>query len=168
MMSFRSALGATAALLVLTAGLSAAESPAVAAIHNEIKTLRAQEKAAVHAIHVQFETMIKRDKVTEIVLERERKALHIQEEELVAAAPTKAEKEAIAAHYNELRAMLTGEIHLDANLIARLKKMEHAMVERVEATYHAKIKQLEAQAHALATAKGPTTTSGKGGKKPPQ
>src|SRR5260221_3616047 len=105
----RNMLGSLAALFLLALGLQAAESPAQTVLHNEIKTLKAQKEATIKAVHAAYDGWIKRDRFTEEVLIEIRKALHIEEDALIALAPTAEEKAAIKAHYDELRAILRAD-----------------------------------------------------------
>jgi hypothetical protein len=142
-------LGACAALAVLAGGLTAAENPAIATLKKEVAALKAQEKATVQAIHAHYDAIIKRDKVTEEVLIKERHAVHLQEEQLLAMATTEEEKRLIRARYDEVRAILSTDIKMDAKTIERLREMRHAHIKQVEAAYRARIKNLEAELHAL-------------------
>ena len=60
-------------------------------VHEASSSRLSRPVAAIHAIHLQYDTMIKRDKVAEHILAKEREALTIQERELVAHAATPAE-----------------------------------------------------------------------------
>src|SRR5262245_66514729 len=140
-------VGATASLF--------AENNAVATLRKEIQALRAQEKLTVKAIRAQYDAMIKRDKVAEHILEQERRALAVQEKELLAVATSPEQKEAISAQYETLRAALKADIKLDAKQIEQLRHAEHAHVKHVEAAYNAKVKFLEAEIHALEHAPKP-------------
>src|SRR5258708_4912066 len=144
-----SILGAFAALALLTVGVTAADKATIAGLKNEIAALKAQEKATVKAIHAHYDGWIKRDKVNEEILAKERHAVHLQEEELLKVATTETERAAIRARYDEIRAILTTDIKMDAKLIERLREMRNAHIKQVEAAYHAKIKFLEAELHAL-------------------
>jgi hypothetical protein len=149
-------LVATALVLAgFTASLSANENGVIAALRNEIKVLRAQEKATVRAIHLQYDAMIKRDKVAEQVLEQERRALAIQEKELLAVATTTEQKDEIRIRYETLRAALNTDIKLDAKQIDQLRRSEHAHIKYVEMAYNAKVKMLESEIHAIEHAPKP-------------
>ena len=130
----------------------------IAALHKQIQALRAQEKANLTAIRVQFETIIKRDKVSEEILAKERHALAVQESELLKAAVSEADKQAIRARFEELRKILHVEYKIDAAQIKELHAMEHSLKERVELVYRNAIHQIEAEIKAL-------EHSGKGMKK---
>src|SRR5580692_11501530 len=96
-LSFVASVGA----LALFAGVAAAENPKVAALRNEIKALRAQETAMVKAIDAHYDSIIRRDKLSEKELEVLRHQIHEQEEALLAAATTEAEKITIHQRYDE-------------------------------------------------------------------
>lgn len=146
-MTRRSVVIAFGALALLTAGIAAAESAAVANLKKEIAALKAEEKVVTKAIHAQYDAMINRDKISEKVLEQERAAIHKQEKNLLAVAQTEAEKKAIRAQYDEIRGVLTTDIRIDAKLIERLRAMRHAHIKHVEAAYAGKIKFLESELH---------------------
>jgi hypothetical protein len=144
-----SCLGAVGILALLTANLNAVENAATAGLKREIAALKAQEKVAVKMIQAQYDSMINRDKVAESVMEQQRRALHIQEKELLAVATTEEQKIAIRAQYDEMRALLGNDIKLDAKQITRLREMRTAHVRQIEAAYRAKIKFLENELHAI-------------------
>jgi hypothetical protein len=146
-MTRRSVVAAFGALALLTAGIAAAESATVSNLKKEIAALKAEEKVVTKAIHAQYDAMINRDKVTEKILEQERAAVHRQEKQLLAVAQTDAERKAIRAQYDEIRALLTLDIKLDAKTIERLRAMRHAHIKHVEAAYNGKIKFLESELH---------------------
>src|SRR5260221_14450243 len=116
-------LAAAVASLAIIAPNYAANpvSGEIAALRKQIGVLRTQEKAYVQAIHNQFETIIKRDKLTEEGLIRERKARAIQERELIAAAVSEADKEAIRLRFDASRAALRADINLHAQQIKLLR-----------------------------------------------
>src|SRR5437764_1171478 len=99
-------IGALVIGAAIATNVTAAENPQVTALHNEIKALRVQEKAVLKTIHAWYESFIKRDKLTEAILIEERKAIHRQEEELLAMASTQEDRDAIRAQYDTLRAIL--------------------------------------------------------------
>jgi hypothetical protein len=130
----------------------------VAALRKQVEALRAQEKANLTAIRIQFETIIKRDKVSEEILAKERHALAAQESELLKAAVSEADKQAIRARFEELRKVLHAEYKIDAAQIKELHAMEHALKERVQLVYRNAIHHIEAEIKAIEHA-------GKGAKK---
>jgi hypothetical protein len=133
----------------------------IAALRKQVGALRTQEKAYVQAIHNQFETIINRDKLSEEVLIQERKLLAKQEAQLVAAAVTEADKEAIRLRFEAIRNALHTDIKLDAQQIKILRAEEHQLIERVKLTYNAAVKHVEAEIHALEHMPKPGTSKPK-------
>jgi hypothetical protein len=151
-MRFTATLAAWGALCL---AVSAAENPQVAAIHDQIKTLRAEEKVTLKTVHAWYEGIIKQDKLTAAVLLQQRKDLKKQEDGLLALATTESAKEAIHKHYDSIRAVLREDSKLDAKAIGELRKLEHAHEKQLAETYKAKIQALEAAAKAAASNKTP-------------
>jgi hypothetical protein len=143
-MDCRKIVGSFVVLFMLAAGLRAADSPEVKALHKEIEVLRAQEKATVKAIRAQYETFLKIDKLSEKELVAQRDALHQQEKELLSVATTTEDKDAIKAQYGSLRDALNKGAKLDAAEIRAIRDQEKAHTKLVSGAYAAKIKELEA------------------------
>jgi hypothetical protein len=147
------AIASLVALGVVCTALQAGENAQVKAIHEEIKLLRAEEKVTLKTIHAWYESFIKRDKLTAEVVLEERKILAKQEEALLSVATTAADRKAIRAHYDTLRAILRADNKIDAEVIRELRRLEKAHETYVRDVYKAKILTLEAAAKAAATTK---------------
>jgi hypothetical protein len=132
------------AVLVLAAGAAPAANPQAAAIQNQIKALKAERAATIAAIRAQFGLVIKGGKIEESVLNREREALAKQERALLALAANEAQKNAIRAQFDPLRAALRTGAKIDAALIKQLKAAQANYVQHVDAIYDAKVAQLQA------------------------
>jgi hypothetical protein len=135
--------------LGLTAGLHAAENPKIKALKHEVEELKHQEKASIKAIEAHYDNIIRRDKLSEVELERERRAIHEREKELLAHATNEEQREAIHARFDEMRRHLSKEIHLDAKQIEHLREHRHQHIEHVKHVYHQRIHHLEEEIKAL-------------------
>lgn len=151
--------GAAAAVLVF-AGISLGNEAEIKALRNEIKALRTQESTILKAIKAQYDGLVKQDRLSEEVLARERKTLAQQENELLAVAATKEDKDAIRAQYETVRSNLKAGIKLDANQIKELRALQNAQTNQVKLAFKSKTVQLEAAIKTLEKAPKP-----KGGKK---
>ena len=150
--SMKSMLTSLVVLGVLCGLSSAAEPPAVAAIHEKIKELRAAEKVTLKEIHAWYESFIKRDKFTADVMRKEREVLKAQEDALLAVATNDVDKAAIRKQYESMRAFLREDIKLDGAAIKELRALEKAHETQVGNSYKAAILVLEEQAKAAAAA----------------
>ena len=142
-MDCRRMVSSIVAFFVLSAGLRAADTPEIKALHKEIDALRAQEKVTIKAIRAQYETFLKIDKLSEKELIAQRDALHQQEKELLSVATTTEDKDAIKAQYGALRDALNKGAKLDASEIRAIRDQEKAHTKLVSAAYGSKIKELE-------------------------
>jgi hypothetical protein len=138
------------AVFVCAAG---AQNPQVAAIQNQIKGLQAEKTLTIKAIEAQYDLMIRREKVEEAVLSRERKILGEQEALLLKLADEPGEKAAIRAQYETLRSYLATGKRLDAADRAVLRTMKKNHVTAVSNAYAARIKYLQASSRAAASSK---------------
>jgi hypothetical protein len=132
-----------------TTGLNAADNPKIKVLKHEVEELKHQEKATIKAIEAHYDNIIRRGKLSEAELERERHAVHEREKELLAHAVTEEQKTAIRARFDEMRHYLSKDIHLDAEKIEHLRKQRHEHVEHVKHVYHERIHHLEEEIRAL-------------------
>jgi hypothetical protein len=139
----RKNITAALAVLVITGSLSAADSPQVQALKQQIKTLREQREAAAKAIHAQYDAAINQAKMSEAQLHATRKELATQESQLNALSSSPASKE-MQANMESLRAAFKGDIKLDAAQINALRAQRTNHVDAIRAAYDAQIRQLEA------------------------
>jgi len=137
------------ALAVFAAGVSAGENSQIAGLRNQIKELKAQESSIIKNIDAHYDSIIRRDKMSEKELEVLRHQIHEQEEALLAHATNEAERIAIHKRYDEIRHILTKDVHMDAAQINRLREMKHEHVEHVKRVVHAKIHALEEEIKAI-------------------
>ena len=144
---------ALAALVVFTAGLSAADNPTVKAIKAQIQTLKAQEKVTKKAVHDWYEGFIKRDSLSEDVMRAERKVLLAQEEDLLAVTSDPTARTNIKAHYETLRGYLRTDIKLDAAAKKQLGELRKVQETFIANSYKAKIAELELAAKIAAQKK---------------
>jgi hypothetical protein len=143
-------IAALVILGVVCTALPAAENLKVKAIHEEIKLVKAEEKATLKAIHAWYESFIKSDKLTDEMVQEERRILKKQEDALLSVATTETARKAIHAHYDSIRAFLRVDHKIDAEAIRELRHLEKAHETHVAEAYKAKVLVLEAVAKAAA------------------
>jgi hypothetical protein len=114
----------------------------IAALREQIKELQAEKKATLEAIKAQYQSILHGDKLSKTQLEDEKKALKNEEKALLELATSTDEKHTIREQFQLLLQVLTGEIHLDKELIDKIKKQEKGQVALIRAIYDAKIKEL--------------------------
>jgi hypothetical protein len=142
-----------AVLVVLSAGLAAAENPEIKMLRGDIQVLRAQEKSVLTLLRAQYETYVKIDRLSEKELAAERDVLSKQEKELLAVATTNEDRDAIKAQYKSLRDALNLGSKIDAKQIQAIRAQEKAHTKLVSAAFTAKVKELEAAIQILERAK---------------
>ena|SRR5229473_7107968 len=136
--------GSLVALVVLSAGLAAAENPEIKVLRNDIQVLRAQEKSVLTLLRAQYEMYVRIDKLSEKELAAEHDVLAKQEKELLAVATTNEDRDAIKAQYVTLRDALNLGSKIDAKQIQAIRAQEKVHTRLVSAAFTAKVKELEA------------------------
>lgn len=165
-------LGIIAALaaLVVTGTLSAADSPEVQALRQQVKALRTERDATVKAIHAQYDSVINQTKQSEAQAAAARHALAAQEKQIGALGNSTQNQsnqttqqnqsqsnQAMQQNMENLRKAMSGEVKLDRAQIESLRVQRGNQVKLVRAAYDAKIQQLEAAIKAAKTTSKTTT-----------
>lgn len=149
----RQGISVAFAVAVLASSVSAADSPQVAAMKEQVKTLKAQKVAAAKSIQAQYDAVINQKKMNEAQLAAARKELAAREAEIKALGDTSPEAKTAKSNLDSLRhAMFDGGV-LDAKQIAALRTQRNTHVSASNAAYEAKIKELEANIKSASAAK---------------
>ena len=125
------------------------QNPQITELRMQIKALQAEEKAVLKAIKGQYESILQQNKLSKTQQEEIKAALRNEEKGLLALATTNDQTEAIRAEFQLLFQVLSGELQLDKEVIAKIKRQEKTQVSLIRALYSAKIKELQAVIHAL-------------------
>ncbi|HEV2949930.1 MAG TPA: hypothetical protein VGX70_21310 [Gemmataceae bacterium] len=125
------------------------QNPQITALRMQIKALQAEEKAVLKAIKGQYESILQQDKLSKTQREEIKAALRNEEKDLLALATTNDQTQAIQAEFQLLFQVLSGEVQLDREVVAKIKKQEKAQVALIRALYKAKIKSLQSLIQAL-------------------
>jgi hypothetical protein len=133
------------AFVVFTTHVSAADTPEVAAMKQQVKTLKAQKTAAAKAIHAQYDTVIGGTKLDEAKAAAARKQFAEQEKEIDSLGASTPEAKAARENLDALRKAMFHEGVMDGKQIAALRAQRTTHVNASNAAYDAKIKALEAQ-----------------------
>lgn len=136
-------------LAIATSSLSAADTPQVVALLNQVKLVKAQETAVRKEVKAWYERMVKGEKLTEAAAAKERDALSKQEKQLLENATSEDDKKEIKKQYEALRAALSGEVKIDAAMIKKLRDLERTHDRQLDLAFNAKIAQLENQIKVL-------------------
>jgi hypothetical protein len=124
-------------------------NPQITALRMQIKALQAEEKAVLKAIKGQYESILQQNKLSKTQQEEIKAALRNEEKDLLALATTNDQTQAIQAEFQLLFQVLSGEVQLDKEVIAKIKKQEKAQVTLIRALYSAKIRELQSLVRAL-------------------
>jgi hypothetical protein len=143
-------------VLVVANNLSAADSPEVTALKQQVKTLKAQKPATLKAIHAQYDAVINQSKLTDAQLSAARKTLHDQENDLNGLGGSSGDTKTMQDNMQTLRKAMLGEMQVDGAVRNTLRTQRANHVKLVAAAYDAKIKELEA---AIKAAPKPTTST---------
>jgi hypothetical protein len=144
-----SLLSSAMLVAIMSTGVSAADSPQVVALQNQVKLVKAQETAVRKEVKAWYERMIKGEKLTEAAAAKERDALTKQEKQLLENATSEDDKKEIKKQYDALRAALSGEVKIDAEMIKKLRDLERTHDRQLDLAFNAKIAQLENQIKVL-------------------
>jgi hypothetical protein len=125
------------------------QHPQASVLRVQIKALQAEEKAVLKAIKAQYESILQENKLSKTQREEIKTALRNEEKDLLALATTNDQTQAIQADFQLLFQVLSGEVQLDKEVIAKIKKQEKAQVSLIRALYRAKIKELQGLIHVL-------------------
>ena len=139
----KGALVGTCLLLASAVSGLADHKADIAALRNQIKLLRAEEKVTLKAIKTQYEEILHQDKLSKDKREELKTALKNEEKSLLELTSDKDERQAIKDKYHLLFQILSGEVQLDKEMIAKIRQQEKAHAKLIHTLYAAKIKELE-------------------------
>jgi hypothetical protein len=130
-------------IALAVSNMALASNPQVDALRQQVKVLRAEQKVVVKVIEARYEKVIQSGKLGEKELAAEKRILREQEKSYLALGGTAEQQNTIRDEYRLLQGVLSGDIHVDAAIISKLRAQKSAHTKLVSALYKAKIAELD-------------------------